>query len=146
MEGSVSRHSSSRLTRQRQVILEGLRRLTSHPTADELYTLVRLRLPRISLGTVYRNLDLLSAAGTIQRLDLPGAQRRFDGHAAPHPHIRCLNCGGVADVSLTAPLPALDHTQVETDYQVLGHRTEYLGLCPACQKNAELPEAQKVLA
>ena len=78
-----------RVTRQRRVILEELRKLTSHPTAPALYEVVRRRLPRISLGTVYRNLELLARAGFIQRLDLQGAEARFDGNPEHHYHVRC---------------------------------------------------------
>ncbi|MGE5577510.1 MAG: Fur family transcriptional regulator, partial [Syntrophothermus sp.] len=53
------------MTRQRQIILEELKNVTTHPTADEVYEMVRRRLPRISLGTVYRNLELLAEEGII---------------------------------------------------------------------------------
>ena len=56
-----------RLTNQRQVILEELRKVKTHPTAGELYDMVRVRLPRIGLGTVYRNLELLSSSGIIKK-------------------------------------------------------------------------------
>ena len=64
-----------RNTKQRQVILEELQKVTSHPTAAGLYDIVRLRLPKISLGTVYRNLERLASAGTIRKLELGGAQQ-----------------------------------------------------------------------
>ena len=54
---------TTRMTRQRKLILEELRRMKSHPTADEIYSMVREKLPRISLGTVYRNLQLLTGPG-----------------------------------------------------------------------------------
>ena len=78
-----------RNTRQRDVILGELRNSLTHPTATELYDLVRRRLPKISLGTVYRNLDLLARMGIIQRLEMAGAETRFDGDRRPHDHIRC---------------------------------------------------------
>jgi Fur family ferric uptake transcriptional regulator len=59
------------MTRQRRVILEELRKVNTHPSADEIYEIVRKRLPRISLGTVYRNLEILSESGDIQKLE-PG--------------------------------------------------------------------------
>ena len=62
----------TRMTRQRAVILEELRKVKTHPTADELYSIVRERLPRISLGTVYRNLDFLADTGEIRRLEAAG--------------------------------------------------------------------------
>ena len=70
-----------RNSRQRQVILEELRKLTSHPTAAVLYAVVRRRLPKISLGTVYRNLELLARMGVVQKLELAGGEARFDGRS-----------------------------------------------------------------
>ena len=66
-----------RKTRQRRVILEELQSVKSHPTAIELFELVRRRLPRVSLGTVYRNLDLLARAGFIEKLT--EAVKKFPG-------------------------------------------------------------------
>ena len=71
----------TRMTRQRRVILEEIRRTNSHPAADEIYERVRKRLPRISLGTVYRNLDVLCELGEIQRLELSGAMKRYRRHS-----------------------------------------------------------------
>ncbi|QSH40471.1 transcriptional repressor [Lentisphaerota bacterium ZTH] len=85
-------------TSQRRVILSELRKLKSHPTADDLYTIVREKLPQISLGTVYRNLDQMAAAGIIQKLELSGRQKRFDGNVEKHYHMRCPHCGAVKDV------------------------------------------------
>ena len=69
-----------RNTRQREVILEELRKLRSHPTAPVLYEIVRRRLPRISLGTVYRNLELLAKSGVVRKLELSDSEARFDGN------------------------------------------------------------------
>ena len=68
-----------RNTPQRRIILEELCAVTTHPTAGELYGIVRRRLPRVSLGTVYRNLEVLYANGVINKLDYAGAEARFDG-------------------------------------------------------------------
>src|SRR5574340_808335 len=87
-----------RRTRQREVILEELQKVKSHPTAVGLHDLVRRRLPKISLGTVYRNLELLAKAGVIRKLETAGAEARFDGNAGQHHHIRCVGCGRVDDV------------------------------------------------
>ena len=86
-----------RNTRQRQVILEELQKVTSHPTAAELYEMARRRLPRISLGTVYRNLELLVRAGIIQKLQVSATEARFDGDPDRHCHVRCVRCGRVDD-------------------------------------------------
>ena len=65
------------------VILEELRKVKTHPTADELYAMVRTRMPRISLGTVYRNLDFLTESKEILKLESAGSIRRFDGDTRP---------------------------------------------------------------
>lgn len=129
--GDTSQH---RKTRQRQVILEELRAVTSHPTAVELYELVRRRLPRVSLGTVYRNLDLLARSGLIEKLEHSGGEARFDANTAQHDHLRCVRCGRVDDVMA----PPLDLTRPEDHdlrgYELIGHRLEFLGICPRCRQ------------
>lgn len=129
----------TRATRQRKVILEELQAVTSHPTADEVYQMVRQRLPRISLGTVYRNLELLSGAGLIQRLDAGGSQMRFDGNALPHAHVRCLRCGAVSDLHYDAELPPLERAQAVTDYELVSQALSFAGVCPRCQADVDNP-------
>lgn len=126
-----------RMTNQRQVILDELKQLKSHPTAGELCQIVRKRLPRISLGTVYRNLDILSRTGIIQKLDVAGLEMRFDGDISDHYHLRCLGCGKVVDVELE-PMAGLESAcQKHSDFKVMGHRLEFMGLCPTCQDSRQ---------
>ena len=129
----MGRGRFQRNTRQREVILEELRNLSSHPTAAGLYEIVRRRLPRISLGTVYRNLELLAEMGAIQKLDLAGSQARFDGNVDRHHHVRCTGCGRVDDV----PGAPLDLARVKhndcSGYEFLGYRLEFVGICPDCR-------------
>lgn len=127
----------TRLTRQRQVIIDQLCRLHTHPTADELYQLIRPQLPHISLGTVYRNLELLSDQAVIQRLELAGHQRRYDGRPEPHVHIRCTACDRVTDLPVLPPHMPLAEVQQHTDFLVTAQRVEFVGLCPACQSEKD---------
>ena len=121
-----------RLTNQRQVILEELRKVTTHPTASELYDMVRQRLPRIGLGTVYRNLELLSERGIIKKLETGGEQKRFDGNPGPHYHIRCNICGRVDDMHIDR-LEDLDAKAADCcNYTILGHHIEFSGICASC--------------
>lgn len=122
-----------RMTRQRQVILDELRSVSTHPTADEIYDLVRKTLPRVSLGTVYRNLELMHEAGLVMKLETAGLQKRFDGNPEHHYHIRCVQCGIVRDVRYEDNGHELE-AGLGTDFTVLGHRLEFYGLCPTCQK------------
>ena len=121
------------MTKQRRVILEELRKLYSHPTADELYAIVRKRLPSISLGTVYRNLEILSESGMIRKLELAGAAKRFDGETVKHYHVRCKRCGSVADIHLEPLISIEQAAQRVTDYDILSHGLEFSGVCPKCK-------------
>ena len=124
-----------RMTRQRKVILEEVRKdLDRHMTADEIYEEVRRRLPRISLGTVYRNLEILAELGQIQKLELSGSVKRFDGNPQRHYHIRCMRCGRV-DNAPVAPLKKIeDRLYGSTVYTIIGHRLEFEGFCPRCSR------------
>ena len=122
-----------RVTNQRKIILEELQGVKTHPTADEIYSLVRKRLPRISLGTVYRNLEILSNLGLVRKLENAAGQKRFDGDMSPHHHIRCCKCGKVGDIFNAPALNGVDQG-LETDFQVTGFLLEFAGICPQCQR------------
>jgi Fur family ferric uptake transcriptional regulator len=124
------------MTCQRQIILEELGKVTSHPTADEVYQMVRRRLPRISLGTVYRNLEVLSQHGLIQKLELGGTLRRFDGNVDSHYHIRCIHCGRVDDLPVVQPLDEIrGRVQSQSDYRILSCCLVFEGVCPDCSRH-----------
>lgn len=127
------RKSPLRMTRQRRVILEELRKVTSHPTADAVYGMVRKRLANISLGTVYRNLEILSKSGMIQKLELCGPARRYDGNPKMHYHLHCVRCEEVLDVpigSISAINRAIKNMK---GYEILGYRLEFEGVCEKCK-------------
>ena len=123
-----------RATEQRRVILEELGKTKSHPTAAEVYEAVRKRIPQISLGTVYRNLDVLARSGYITKVVDSDSASRFDADLSPHCHIRCTDCGRVDDVEDLHLAPSLKPPEILSGYEVVGHRLEYLGVCPECQQ------------
>jgi len=129
----MSESHAFRMTRHRRVILEVLRRTRKHPTAEELYILVRRRLPRVSLATVYRNLEVLSEQGLIRKLETAGRQMRFDGTVSQHYHIRCIRCGRVEDVPVEPASHLERQVRRKSGWQVMGHTLEFFGLCPACR-------------
>jgi Fur family ferric uptake transcriptional regulator len=125
------------MTPQRSIILEEIRKTKTHPTADGVHALVRRRLPRVSLATVYRNLDLLARAGMIQKVELGGCPRRYDGWVDDHIHVRCVECGKVGDVS--DGLLGRTRARVEklSGYDITGYHLEFTGLCSECKKKAK---------
>ena len=124
--------TSRRNTRQRRVILEELRRSTAHPTAAELHEIARERLPRLSLGTVYRNLELLTQIGLVRRMETSGAEARFDGNVDRHYHVCCVRCGRVDDAHGAPDDPVNGDIKTLAGYEILGFRLEFTGICPAC--------------
>jgi Fur family transcriptional regulator, ferric uptake regulator len=131
----MSSPKAHRNTLQRQVILEELRKLHTHPTALALHVMVQKRLPKISLGTIYRNLEYLSQIGVIQKLTISGSETHFDAATGPHQHVRCINCDRLADVSTShLALPSYNSAEM-AGYQILGHRLEFFGICPECQQS-----------
>ncbi len=121
------------MTRQRRVILDALRAERSHPTAGEVYQSVRNRLPKLSLATVYRNLAKLSEQDLIRRIDSADGISRYDAVTREHYHARCVRCGKLADVDLTPPTQLDEQARQDSGYQIVGHRLEFVGLCPHCQ-------------
>ncbi len=121
-----------RTTQQRMVILEELKKVKTHPAADEIYKMVRKRLPRISLGTVYRNLEVLSGLKKIQEVDIVENLKRFDGNPENHYHIRCMKCGRIDDAPFGLENDLEKKMRPLTDYTIISHRLEFIGICPGC--------------
>jgi len=138
LENILGSHQKYRMTNQRQVILEEIQKINTHPTADEVYEIVRRRLPRISLGTVYRNLEILSACGLIQKIGPLSSQMRFDGITKKHYHLRCIYCGSVEDAPID-PMENLENAiREKSDYTIIDHKLEFIGICPKCRKKGDL--------
>ncbi len=123
-----------RMTNQRKIIFEELQKSRQHMTADELYRIVRKKMPRISLATVYRNLELLSESGLIAKLEVSGRRKCFDGDMVAHDHVSCVQCHRVDNLFLDKGKEDYPSHGVVDGYIIKGHRLEFVGLCPVCQK------------
>ena len=137
LAGVYMSKTQQRMTKQKRVVLEELSKVKNHPTAYDVYEMVKSRLPRISLGTVYRNLEQLSSGGQIRRLDMGQSQRRFDAVVDDHLHIRCISCGKVDDVPLNPAMSTItikDMVSSQSGYDVLGCEMDFQGICPKCKK------------
>lgn len=121
-------------SRQRDAIMEYLHSTTSHPTAETVYENVREQMPNISLGTVYRNLNMLAESGDILRLSCGGTCDRYDGNPMQHYHFLCRECGNVSDLEMSG----LDHIDVIAGAGfggiIEGHFAYFFGCCPECAK------------
>ena len=89
---------SIKYSRQREMILNHVRNFPVHPTAEEVYTSLKKENPGLSLGTVYRNLNLLFELGELKKIHIDNSKDRFDARTDPHGHLLCTKCGRVFDI------------------------------------------------
>ena len=119
-------------SRQREAVYRAVQNARTHPTADEVYDLVRLQYPQISLGTVYRNLNQLTEMGMLQKIAMPVSSDRYDARTDEHYHMTCSACGRVVDLDGMA-LSQLDAEILQrTGFQVQNHHLVLEGLCWEC--------------
>ena len=124
-------HGTKR-SRQREKILFALRRTHAHPTAEWVFDHVREELPKISLGTVYRNLSILKDQGKIRELDFGEGLRRYDAVVDDHYHFVCERCGLVRDLAI-APEEDLNARHKDSvPGRIRTHRLDFFGICSDC--------------
>ncbi|MCE5177311.1 MAG: transcriptional repressor [Caldisericales bacterium] len=131
-----------RTTVQRMAVFEELKKMLTHPTADELYIKVKHKLSGVSLSTVYRNLEILCEEGLIKRLQFSSGQTRYDATLSIHYHIRCIECGRVGDIDFEQTRRIIELANKRSDYEVLDCKLEFIGICPKCQKNEKIIEKE----
>ena len=122
-----------RITKQRKRVLEAAISRRDHPSADQIYMDLRAEDPRISRGTVYRNLHLLVQQNELRHVKMPDADR-FDWRAEPHYHLLCTGCGRVIDVPVPYRADLDAQISDQTGYRIAGHRMVFEGLCPECRR------------
>ena len=127
-------------SRQRESIKKSLAARRDHPSADVVYADIREEFPSISLGTVYRNLNLLVELGEIQKMNFGDGSDHFDGRILPHYHFVCKRCRQVSDM----PLGPLDEINALArrcyDGTVESHTTTFYGICDSCREKEERTE------
>lgn len=123
-------------SRQREAIKEFLMTRKDHPTADVVYMNVKEEFPNISLGTVYRNLTLLSDIGEIMKLNIGDGADHFDGNPNPHYHFICTECRSVIDLEMDNIDSINEIAGANFDGQIAGHITHFYGLCGNCTKKS----------
>ena len=124
-------------SRQRELVFQAVLKNPIHPTADAVYEQVRRENPKISLGTVYRNLNFLSEMGMLRKISMPVGSDRFDGRLDEHYHMACTCCGRVFDVEC-ATLEELDRQILEHQgFRVQKRHLLLTGLCKECRGSGE---------
>lgn len=121
-------------SRQRESIKNYLANTTEHPTADLIYMHVKKEFPNISLGTVYRNLNLLTDLGEAIKITSPDGGDRFDGNLTPHNHFYCKECGKILDLPIDEESTKRLHEFASEDFDGLieSSTITFFGKCRDC--------------
>jgi Fur family peroxide stress response transcriptional regulator len=121
-------------SKKRDAILELIRSTRSHPGAQWVYDRLKPRIPGLSLGTVYRNINVFREEGTVVSLGVVNGEERFDGTTAPHPHFVCEDCGRVVDLpgEVQAELAGALSLEI-SGFTIDKRKTVFYGLCNECR-------------
>jgi len=122
-----------RRTRQRSAVYETVAATDTHPTAEWVYERVRHRIPRVSLGTVYRNLQLLVAEGKLRSWSR-GRTLRYDADLSPHDHFLCRRCGFLDDLPRRPRRYAEERSLARRGHAVEERILEFVGVCRSCRR------------
>ena len=119
--------------RKRDAILSYLRQTDAHPSAESVYAGLKLEMPDISLGTVYRNLSLFKEQGLIQSLGSVKGVERFDGNVEPHVHFICTGCGAIRDLhQMQIPQDLSVEASILANAKIRQCQLTFMGECEDC--------------
>lgn len=125
-----------RITPQRMAVLEILSSSDGHPSVENVYDRLKRHFPSTSLATVYKTVTLLKELNEVLELGFPEGSNRYDGKKPfPHPHLICIKCKEIVDSDLTGLADMTHEISTSTGFQIVDHRIDFFGICPACRKN-----------
>ncbi len=122
-----------RYSKQKDEILNTVLESNCHPDANYIYNLVKLKIPNISLGTVYRNLNILANEGKIRKILLEDGNYRFDKTLKVHNHIRCINCNKLVDIDTLINSDEIKKIEENTYFKVTNSCFNLNGICSDCK-------------
>ena len=133
------RSSGYTLTSQRRAVLEALKEARGHPSAEDIYLIVKKKNPRVALGTVYQALSVLEEIGVVGSKHWSESPTRYDLNVEPHLDIRCARCGEVSEIPGVELGELEEHIRNNTSYEVTRTMMVIEGLCPACRERGMEP-------
>jgi len=131
-----------RFTKQRQEVYQALLEKRDHPTAIEVYSRVKARMPSISLATVYNCLETLTECGLAKHVNIDRAPSRYCPNLEEHGHFYCEGCGAVIDVPFKSKSHLEETWDIPKDSIVVHHEVAFRGYCPACAKQQPTESSQ----
>jgi Fe2+ or Zn2+ uptake regulation protein len=133
------RRSGYTLTSQRRAVLEALKEANGHPSAEDIYLVVKKKNPRVALGTVYQALSVLEEIGLVDSKHWSESPTRYDLNVQPHLDIRCARCGEVSEIPGVELGELEERIRDNTPYEVTRATMVVEGLCPACRERGKEP-------
>lgn len=127
---------STRITTQQQAVFAAIKKSDGHSTAEQVYAQVSKAMPRVSLATVYRNLEKLADSNLIGRVTIGGIYY-FELETKAHYHAVCQSCGRLDNLEVPPTGDIEEHFSRHTTYKLTGHHLVLYGICPRCQKRAK---------
>jgi len=127
------------VTRQRKTILNIIKISNEHMTAEEIYMKAKKVMPSIAIGTVYRNLGLMTEAGEIRRIPIPDSPDRYDKSTKPHEHLVCQKCGEVHDVFIDG---LMEYLSRQTGVEITGYDLSLRFICENCRTQDDKKKPQ----
>lgn len=122
-------------SKQRELIEEAVKLNRVHPTADEIYSILKPDNPSLSLATVYRNLNNLASSGIILKIETPDGKAHFDGDVTEHSHAICINCGKIYDIVLPEMIEVDKMISERTYFEIISHQLIFNCVCNKCKEN-----------
>lgn len=119
-------------SRQREHIYKLLQNTDKHPTASWIYDQLKPEFSNLSMGTVYRNINILLDQDLIQKIEAGSSYDRYDANTEPHYHFLCHECGAVDDIPVELFETLNEDVSISTGYKVENHRLDFYGICPEC--------------
>lgn len=126
---------SLRRSQQRERLLELLSSTDRHPTADWIYGKLKKEFPKLSLGTVYRNLSQLVEQGEAKKIHFGSTFDRFEAKIAPHYHLICEKCKQIIDIEMPIYKEINNKAKNISGFKVNYHKIDFFGICLNCQKD-----------
>lgn len=123
-----------RYSKQSEEVLNTVLNSNNHPNAKEIYELVKLKIPNVSLGTVYRNLNTLAKEGLIRKIELDDGNDRFDKTLCQHNHLKCTTCGKVIDIAPKLDQKEIKEIESKTGFKITDSSFNINGICEKCKK------------
>lgn len=122
-----------RNTVQRELVYRAVQKNRTHPTADDIFSIIHEEYPKVSRATVYRNLSVLAQMGKIKQIQIPAGADRYDFECKPHYHFCCQKCGKIFDMDIPIFPEIEEKIGSSSDFEITGYKLVFTGLCSECK-------------